>query len=364
MNNFFDIREIEENLNEYREAASCGSSEHQERLGVYYWTKSDVKNTEKYLNLAANNGSVFAMVMLAEFYKNPPIINGQGSDIKGYETAALKSKHWNKKAAESGSSLSMFTLAEEYRVREKNEKLAFLWFKKGAELGDLNCYNNMGASYEFGVGVEQSEEKAFEWYLKAAEFGGSIELFNVGQCYKKGRGVAKNLEKAWEYYRESAEKGDPCACAQVGHYYMDGEIVERAPYEAYKWFRRGAPICGESAVYMADCYYKGYGVDLDYKKAFILFYRIATLGKKHAKKEYAMNKVAICLIEGRGVKKDPEEGVLWLKKSADLGNISAKLNLAKCYEEGVGVKKDAEKSWKIRKEVEEAAGDEYADEED
>lgn len=364
MSNFFDIREIEYNLNEYREAASCGSCEHQEKLGVYYWTKFDIKNTKKYLNLAANNGSVFAMVMLAEFYNNPQIASGQGSDIKERETGASSVKYWDKKAAESGSSLAMFNLAENYRVIENNEELAFLWYKRGAELGDRMCYNNMGASYEFGVGVEESEEKAFECYFKAAENGGSLELFNVGQCYKTGRGVAKNTKKAWEYHIKSAEKGYPCACAQVAYYYMDGEVVDRAPYEAYKWFRRGAPICGESAFGMADCYYKGYGVEPDYKKAFILFYRLATLGKRHVREENAINNVAICLIEGIGIEKDPEQGVLWLKKSAAMGNKNAMLNLAKCYEEGVGVKKDAGKAQKIRKEAEEMMGDEYADEED
>lgn len=70
----FDIREVEISLKEFKKLADEGSTNHQEKLGIYYWIKADMANTEKYLELAANNGSVSAMVMLAEFYENPPVL--------------------------------------------------------------------------------------------------------------------------------------------------------------------------------------------------------------------------------------------------------------------------------------------------
>ena len=68
----FVLNDVEKNLVDYKNLADNGSIDHQENIGVYYWLKFDLDNAEKYLELAANGGSVSAMVMLAELYVNPP----------------------------------------------------------------------------------------------------------------------------------------------------------------------------------------------------------------------------------------------------------------------------------------------------
>ena len=69
----FVLNDIEKNFAEYETMANGGSVDHQEKLGIYYWLNFDLKNAEKYLELAANGGSVSAMVMLAEFLTNSPM---------------------------------------------------------------------------------------------------------------------------------------------------------------------------------------------------------------------------------------------------------------------------------------------------
>lgn len=50
---------------------------------------------------------------------------------------------------------------------------------------------------------------------------------------------------------------------------------------------------------------------------------------------------ALCLLKGIGVEKNPEEAVIWLKKSALYGEIAgAYYHLGVCYFEGIGIKKD------------------------
>ena len=68
----FVLNDVETNLVDYIKLADDGSTKYQEKLGIYYWINFDLDNAEKYLELAANGGSVSAMVMLAELYVNPP----------------------------------------------------------------------------------------------------------------------------------------------------------------------------------------------------------------------------------------------------------------------------------------------------
>jgi hypothetical protein len=51
-----------------------------------------------------------------------------------------------------------------------------------------------------------------------------------------------------------------------------------------------------------------------------------------------------CYYVGRGVEKDQDQAVEWLRKSAERGNASAQTGLGGCYLQGVGVEKDQAKA--------------------
>jgi TPR repeat protein len=48
---------------------------------------------------------------------------------------------------------------------------AMFWYQKGAEGGDPQSVNNIGALYEGGHGVRANRNTAIEWYRKAAALG-------------------------------------------------------------------------------------------------------------------------------------------------------------------------------------------------
>ena len=54
---------------------------------------------------------------------------------------------------------------------ERNLDEAFKWFKKGAELGHVNCQYTLGGFYLKGFSVEKNLEEAKKWYKKALEQG-------------------------------------------------------------------------------------------------------------------------------------------------------------------------------------------------
>lgn len=358
MNRFFNMQETENDLLLYIKEADRGSKVHQEKLGIYYWIKADLKNTEKYLKMAAEGGSVSAMIMLSVFYKNPPVIMNvedyQDCDFEAYHEDCKKSFYWVKRSAEAGDKFSMYEIAQEYRNNPETEKEAFEWYQKSADLGCVSAMNDVGAAYEFGMGVEVDYEKSFNWYMKAAKLGCRVGLYNVGQCYRTGRGVAKNPRKAFDYYKKSAEKGKPNACNEVGCYLNENIYIERNPYEAYKWFKIGACLGNKNSLYnLASCYEKGTGVEVNYKKALLLYYRISNFKNPQKLVAAAINKVGIFLSEGYGVEKNPKEAVLWFKRSANMDYPYAMLNLSEHYEKGEGIRRNLKMAEKLKKQAEE-----------
>ena len=77
-------------------------------------------------------------------------------------------------------------------------------YREKACAGDTKAMNNLGVCYERGTGVKVSLELAFEWYMKAAELGDVYGCFNVGECYYHGRGAGcgKGLRVVYESCRQ------------------------------------------------------------------------------------------------------------------------------------------------------------------
>ena len=48
---------------------------------------------------------------------------------------------------------------------------------------------------------------AFYWYEKAANNGNIIAMYNLGRYYKHGMGVEKDLERAIYWYKQAVKNG-------------------------------------------------------------------------------------------------------------------------------------------------------------
>ena len=153
---------------------------------------------------------------------------------------------------------------------------------------------------------------------------------------------------------KSAQKGYGHSQNEVAlyynNYYESHKTSVKNKYEAFKWYRRGAISREKYAKYnLARLYEKDTGISLNYEKAFILYYELATLQEPYA---LACNEIGRSFLGGHGVKKDAKQAVLWFKKGANLNEPWSIDNLAYCYENGEGVKKDLEKAEKLRKRAE------------
>ena len=82
-------------------------------------------------------------------------------------------------------------------------------------------------------------------------------------------------------------------------------------------------------------YYKGQGVQKDYKQAVHWFRKAAEQGHIQAQ-DY----LGVMYHNGQGVPKDDKQAVYWNQKGADQGDANAQYNLAFMYREGLCVRPD------------------------
>ena len=125
-------------------------------------------------------------------------------------------------------------------VPAKDHAEAAKWYRKAAEGGVVDAWNNLGVCYQNGHGVEQNYAEAAKCFRKAAERGIPAALTNLGVCYQNGRGVEKNYAEAAKCYRKAAEQGLAQAQSALGASYLFGFGVPKDRTEAAYWYCKAA----------------------------------------------------------------------------------------------------------------------------
>jgi len=161
----------------------------------------------------------------------------------------------------------------------------------------LRCSKVCNESEEYiqqGKGYE-----AIDLLIKLGEQEGYAYAFaRIGDLYFCAMGgVEENNEAALRYYERAAELGDP--------------------YGSY---------CA------ARSYLNGYGVEINYSKAFKHLQNGINSTITDAKLQ-----LALCYILGRGTLLDEKEGARWMQIAADDGNAEAQGNMGIIYRDGLSV---------------------------
>jgi Sel1 repeat protein len=154
---------------------------------------------------------------------------------------------------------------------------------------------------------------AFELFKKLAENGNGRAMYFLGEFYSQPYGkTKKDNKKAKEWRIKGKEAGDVLAALNVA-YSLPEDSDERN------------------------------------RIFFELFEDILKLAKDGD--IFAQNELADMYLYGYGIEEDEEEGVNWLKKSAEGGYWRSMSKLADCYSDGVGVLQDELKAIDLYKKV-------------
>lgn len=211
----------------------------------------------------------------------------------------------------------------------------FKYNKQFANKGFFISQFITGYRYEMGQGVEKNYNLALKFYEESANQEFEPAIFRIGLLYYHGLGVKRKLSKAYEYFNKAASLGSSDAKIMIGLFYRDGCFLEQNPEKAFELFREAAKINNnETAKYhLSSCYYYGYGIEKDDKKALKWM-------KSAAKNDYFyMNNLGLIYYNGDGVRRNYKKAVYCFKK-ATKETIYATKNLGLCYYYGYGVKQD------------------------
>ncbi|EGC39117.1 hypothetical protein DICPUDRAFT_27507 [Dictyostelium purpureum] len=223
--------------------------------------------------------------------------------------------------------------------------VGFKWAKKAADQGHFKGLEIIGSCYRLGKGTQVDRWRAIDCLHKSSELGNANASHQLGVLYWKGDAIIgkKDLVKSFEYFLLAAQQNySPMSVAEC---YFKGEGVEVNYPEAMKWFYI-ASVYGEvkSFNYLAECYYNGYGVEQDFSKAFEYFKKAEILDTT-ATNGNCLNSLGICYLRGHGTQQNLETAIFYFKKSISKGNVSAQKNLDSTLE--VKEKLDNRKSYTI-----------------
>jgi len=189
--------------------------------------------------------------------------------------------------------------------QRKDFDSAFDSYRRGAELGDAKCQNELGTMYADGYGVAQDHEEALHWIRLAAEQGNPPALYNLGRAYELGQGVEADISKALQWYRLAAKKGNCSAQFCLGRSYAYGKGLPQDVREAEKWLRLAAS--------QSD--------------------------------PWAQNALGVLYVDGSFGDVKEELAFQLFRDAALQGFVEAQFNLARMYREGWGAKRDLKRAY-------------------
>jgi TPR repeat protein len=159
--------------------------------------------------------------------------------------------------------------------------------------------------------AKHNYQAAFKYYKKAAELGNLDAMCLLAMTYRDGRGVPKNYQEAFKWYKKGVNPSDFDAILpffdEVGRLKgIKGNFDAMAKHSDL-FFRILNLKC------LGDLYYKGEGTHQDYREAFRCWKKAVQLGD-----DSAMCRLGIAYYKGEGVLKDPKQAKYWVEKASDV----------------------------------------------
>lgn len=86
------------------------------------------------------------------------------------------------------------------------------------------------------MGYQKNNKTAFDWFIKAANLGHMIAQYYTGYCFEKSIGVPRNAVQRAKYYGLAAQQGFMNAQYEMGYLYEYGIGIEKDEKKLRKCF--------------------------------------------------------------------------------------------------------------------------------
>ncbi len=169
--------------------------------------------------------------------------------------------------------------------QQKYEDALVLWDGLAKE-GHTPSMTALGLIHDRGEGVPIDTKKAMTWFRKAADLGDVNGMYHLGRLLVLGRGGAQHFDTAATWLRRAAEKSQHEAQYLLGFLYENGKGVLQNDAEAAAWYSLAAAGQNVSALArLGSLYRMGKGVPKNEQRAALLLYGATMDGSKEAQKE-------------------------------------------------------------------------------
>jgi TPR repeat protein len=270
---------------------------------------------------------------------------------------------------------------------EENQKRAFNYMLRAAQLGNLNAINNVGNSYRNGKGVEKDLARAIGLYKVASEKGNTIAIGNLANVYKQ-MDMWDDDTIGWLIEQSNAGHAQSCILlADIALQATNDDLIKSLPQFAnlsqdelcsmhMRLLERAEDMGSSEAkillaklaenkqtasllsdnsakkyeqrlldasfqnypvaqLMLAKALKTGYNLPKDEKKAALFFALAALNGIPEAQSEYGN-----CCYFGTGTPKNLAKAARWFQLSANQGWPYGEYCIGWCYAHGEGVSQD------------------------
>lgn len=173
-----------------------------------------------------------------------------------------------------------------------------------------------------GISVPHRPEAGLARYREAAALDGKIAA-DLGDLLQTGKGVPRNQAEAVTWFKRGAEAGQPNAIRAYAIALIDGDTVPANPVQGIALLTDLANNGnGPAEVALGIVVEEGRGgISADPERAAVLYRKAcettATTPVAQSAKPPGCYRLALLLLSGRGVTKDPELGRKLLKRAAN-----------------------------------------------
>lgn len=282
---------------------------------------------------AADHGDVSAQMLLGKYYS------------WGYhnECDNQKAIHWFEQAADNGNAEAAMLIMEIYRndcpdgiAAEQRNVLILNWHRRWFDILAAKAYKGSAEAAKDlmcqyiedcpeDINPDVGLETARKWYdrwidiltVKAAK-GNLVDKMNLADILLYAEGVPEALLDCF------SDEDDERSLRQAICLYK--EISDCDCDDFFK---------AEAFFKMGCAYY-----DLEKGNKALSCFKKAAARNCHE----AFGRIGNAYRNGNGVRQDETMARKWYKKGADVGEITAALNLAECYKNGIGGEQDYEKA--------------------
>ncbi len=287
-------------------------------------------------------------------------------EMKHYD----KAKEIYEELVISGRPSANFRLGQLYeygRGLYKDLEEAYDWYKKGADLLDVDSTKRIGYFYEQGFAVIKNSKRARIWYEKAVKLGDIRAYIGIAESFLDDAHNMDDMREAIVRYGVVKDILDAASICRFGEIY---EMVKKIDllHEAQKKYLIAANKKDAKAQYnLAMTYQKRNVGDSDnetiqlliesaeqnYEKAIIEIIKLYNEKDEYKhrielKENYILHcNLGIAYDEGKLVTQDYEKAFYWISKAAEQKYPRAINSLGVCYMEGLGVEKNLEKAYHL-----------------